>query len=44
MEPLFEKTKQVNCIYGCPDEINKVFDLIDKLWDVNYKLNSKILP
>ena len=44
IEPLFEKTKQVNCIKGCPDEVNKVYDLIDKLWDVNYKLNSKVLP
>lgn len=44
IEPLFEKTKQVNCIKGCPDEVNKVYDSIDKLWDVNYKLNSKMLP
>jgi hypothetical protein len=44
MEPMFEKTKQINCIHGTPEEVNKIFDLIDKLWDVNYKLNSRLLP
>ena len=41
---MYEASKEVNCIYGVPGEPQKVFDLIDKLWDTNYKLYSKIAP
>ena len=44
IEPIYEKTKQINCIKGCPQEVDKVYNLIDKLWDTNYKLYSKVLP
>ena len=44
IEPIYEKTKQIHCIHGVPEEINKVFNLIDKLWDTNYKLMGKLAP
>lgn len=44
VEPMFEKTKNINCIHGVPEEAQKVFDLIDQLWDVNSKLNHKVAP
>lgn len=44
IEPLYEKTKTINCIHGVPDQAQVFFNLIDKLWDANSKLNSKLAP
>jgi hypothetical protein len=44
IEPLFEKTKSINCIHGVPEQAMKVFNLIDQLWDINAKINQTLAP
>lgn len=40
IEPLYERSKDIECIHSVPDEIGKLYSLIDDLWDVNWKLNE----
>lgn len=44
MEPLYERTKNIECIHSVPDEIGVLYNLIDDLWDVNFLLNETRPP
>jgi len=39
VEPIFEKSKDIHCIHGVPEQVKTMFDLVDELWVVNNKLN-----
>jgi len=44
VEPIFEKTKDINCIHGVPEQVKTMFDLVDELWIANSKLNYNQAP
>lgn len=39
IEPLYERSKDIECVFGVPEEIQNLYKLIDELWEVNWKLN-----
>lgn len=44
IEPLYEKSKDIECVHSVPDQIGVLYDEIDNLWDVNWKLNETRPP
>ena len=41
---MYERAKDIECIHSVPEEIGKLYNLIDELWEVNYKLNETRAP
>ena len=44
IEPVIERTNDLQCVYGAQDQIKVLYDLIDKLWDANEELAGKTIP
>ena len=43
-EPLMARANDLQCIYGAQDQIQLLYNLIDKLWDANEEFNGKNTP
>jgi hypothetical protein len=37
---LYERTKNIECIHSVPEQIGVLYNLIDDLWKINWKLNE----
>ena len=39
IEPLYERAKDVDCVYGVPEQASQFYKLVGELWDLNDKLS-----
>lgn len=44
IEPIFERSNDVQCVYGAQQEIKSLYDLIDLLWDANDEIAGGNTP
>ncbi len=39
LEPLLDRSKEIDCVFGVPDQVKTFYSLVGELWNLNDTLN-----